>query len=227
VRRVQRRTERRDSVAGHVPGLTVWVARPSSGARKDDRALLAPTELERMYRLVHAADQDRFSVAWALTRRTLGGLLGIDPRRLRFDRSCALCGDDQHGKPRLLDGALEFSIAHAADRVLLAVADRIPVGVDVEPADALVAEAAALVRHASEHDVEGAELVRLWVRKEAVLKATGHGLARPMTDFGVRVAPDGMFLTDLALGENYVAALAARSDRELDLTVVSEVTGSR
>lgn len=178
-----------------------------------------------MGRFVHAADQDRFSAAWALTRRTLGGLLGTDPRRLGFDRWCALCGNDQHGKPRLLDASLEFSIAHAADRVLLAVSDRIPVGVDVEPADAPVAEATSLVRHPSERDVEGPELVRLWVRKEAVLKATGHGLVRPMTDFGVLVAPDGMFLADVPLGQDYVAAVAAVGDDVLDVTVVPDDAG--
>ena len=207
-------------------GITVWVDRPSSRERDDDQALLTASELQLMRRLVQPADQDRFSAAWALARETLGGLLGTDPRLLRFDRSCSLCGHGTHGKPRLVGASLQFSIAHAEDRVLVAVADRIPVGVDVEPANAPTAEVADLVRHPSERD-DGVGLVRLLVRKEAILKVTGHGLVRPMTGIVADPAPDGLVVTDLSIGQDYVAAVAAASDGALDVKVRSGPTGSR
>lgn len=207
-------------------GITAWVARPSTADRTADVDLLAAPELARMRRLARQADQDRFSVAWAMTRRVLGERLATDPRRLRFDRTCVLCGHTGHGKPRLPGATLEFSITHAADRVLLAVTEGIPVGVDVERLDARVAEIADSVRHPSEHDVDGPELVRLWVRKEAILKATGHGLVRPMTDFSARVPGAGVFLADISLDGDYVAAVAALSDASLDLHVVLDQPGS-
>lgn len=178
-----------------------------------------------MRRFAQQADQHRFSVAWAMTRRVLGDLLATDPRRLAFDRTCLLCGHAGHGKPRLTGATLEFSITHARDRVLLAVTQGIPVGVDVEPADAPVAEVADSIRHPSENNVEGSELLRLWVRKEAILKATGHGLVRPMSDFSLRDAPLGTFLADVALKEGYVGAVAALSGASLDLDVVSDQPG--
>ena len=70
-------------------------------------------------------------------------MVGIDPWRLRFDRRCAHCGEGRHGKPRLLDAPVEFSIAHASDRVLLAVCEQAPVEVDVEPVGAPVADVVA------------------------------------------------------------------------------------
>ncbi len=66
-------------------------------------------------------------------------------------------------------------------------------------------------------------MLNLWVRKEAVLKATGHGLARPMTEFPVLAAPAGFFLADLDLGAHFVGAVAAVSDTPLAVDVISMV----
>lgn len=171
-------------------------------------ALLAPDEAARMRRFAREADRRRYLTAWSLVRQTLADLSGRRPQDLRFDRTCALCGDASHGKPRLVDGPWEFSLSHAGDRVLLAVAENRPVGVDVELADAPIDKVAHLVLHPDDPPVTGPDLVRIWVRKEAIAKVTGHGLARPMTSFAASPDPPGMTVHDLPGDDGYVAALA-------------------
>ena len=172
-----------------------------------------------MNRLVRVADRDRSSTAWALVRTTLGELTGLAPSRLRFDRTCSLCGDAHHGKPRLLDAPVEFSVAHSADRVVVAVSEAAPVGVDVEPIDVPLADVADSFLHPHELGVPPADLVRLWVRKEAVVKATGQGLIRPLREISVLSAPAGMLLVNLPDEGGYVAAVAAVTNHSLTVTV--------
>jgi len=193
--------------------ITVWERWPSDLTDEAAAtALLSPAEIARMRTFLQTADQRRFLTAWSLTRKVLSELSGQDPRALQFERSCAHCGHPTHGKPRLVGGPWQFSLSHAKNRVLLAVAENCPVGVDIEPTDAKVGEAARLILHPDEPPVTGVDLLRVWVRKEAVLKATGHGLARPMTGFSVLTPPDGMLLRDLPRDDGYVAAVAATAD---------------
>lgn len=172
------------------------------------KALLAPDELARMRRFAREADRLRYLTAWSLVRQTLADLTGQRPQDLRFDRTCTLCGHPSHGKPRLIDSPWEFSLSHAGDRVLLAVAENRPVGVDIELADAAIDNVAHLVLHPDDPPVTGPDLVRIWVRKEAIAKVTGHGLARPMTSFAASPDPPGMAVHDLPGDDGYVAALA-------------------
>lgn len=147
-------------------------------------------------------------------RRTLGQLTGADPAALRFERHCARCGTAEHGKPALVaDAAPRFSLSHAGDRVVLAVCPDRPVGVDVESADRAIDELRRLVLHPDEPPATGLDLLWVWTRKEALLKATGEGLARPMTavdlgahDLGVGGQP--FTVHDLATDSGYVAAVA-------------------
>jgi 4'-phosphopantetheinyl transferase len=68
---------------------------------------------------------------------------------------------------------------------------------------------------------------RTWTRKEAILKASGEGLSRPLNSFDVSppqgplevTVPDGhgiataWRLIDLAPGEGYTGAIAADGER--------------
>src|SRR5262249_17489492 len=70
---------------------------------------------------------------------------------------------------------LAFGVAHTAAVALVAVA-RADVGVDVEPLDRDVS-GWQLPAHALAPSEMGADFLTTWVRKEALLKASGHGLA--------------------------------------------------
>jgi 4'-phosphopantetheinyl transferase len=90
------------------------------------------------------------------------------------------------GKPELVGSDLAVSLAHSGEVVLVAIAQTREVGVDVE---VLRPEAArwSLVDHAlTEHERQRLDVLaaptraecflRVWTRKEAILKAAGTGL---------------------------------------------------
>ncbi|MFD4243582.1 4'-phosphopantetheinyl transferase family protein [Streptomyces sp. NPDC058525] len=171
-----------------LPGRTrVWTASvaENAAAATARRGELDRAESLRAGRFRRFADLDRFLVAHICLRDVLGTVLETPPGRLVIDREpCTACGGP-HGRPYLPGRPVHFSLAHAGDLVLVAVAP-VPVGVDVEeiPSDALVRDTAAAL-----HEDERAELLalsrtsrpaafaRCWTRKEAVLKSTGQGLA--------------------------------------------------
>lgn len=140
------------------------------------------------------ADRDRYVAAHALVRRVVGARTGVRPQHLRLDVTCHRCGLP-HGKPRLGDslaGApVSFSISHSGDRVVVALTDGRPVGVDVDAPRHLDREQLAMmstqilslserVSYAEFPVAERAHALAVWwSRKEAVLKATGEGLAVP------------------------------------------------
>ena len=95
----------------------------------------------------------------------------------------------EHGKPALRDAArLRFNLTHCAGAALVAIADGVEVGVDVEATGGRARPYAALARRyfrGTEADWIAAQpaasvqsaFVALWTAKEAVLKATGRGIA--------------------------------------------------
>lgn len=194
--------------------------------------LLPDAERERATRFRFEADRACYVAAHALARLVAGSLTGEAPRLLHFDPVCANCGG-AHGKPRVRGTSLEMSISHSGQRVAVAFAWDVPVGVDIEDlvpprADAsLIArvlsaeEQAALAAVAD--DEHNAAFLRYWTRKEAILKATGYGLAVDLQ--AVTVSAPGqpprmtgwtadrplerpVCLSDLDLGEGHVAAVA-------------------
>lgn len=211
----------------------VWWASPAA-AGAPLVALLDAAERERWSRFRRDEDRARYLVAHALKRIVLAGYLGVPPGALAFAARCPRCGG-AHGKPRLGEpyGALEFSLSHSGDRVALAVARGVPVGVDVErlaPERDRGSLAAAVLSAAEQETMaalpqarRGAALLRYWTRKEALLKATGDGLAVAPTSLTVS-APEAapallawaaepplgarVALFDLDPGPRHIASLA-------------------
>lgn len=184
---------------------------------------LSTRERERMAKFHRGQDQDLFLTAWTLARRTLGELLDQPAAALTFTRTCLHCGHPDHGKPRLPHDRLHFSLSHAGDRVLLAVSELGPVGADVEPVDRDLDGIAESLFHPNESHVAGHDRLRIWVRKEAIVKASGHGLAAEMNKFQVSAShaaaklvswqfdpstPQRTTLRDLPCDDGYLAAAA-------------------
>lgn len=158
----------------------VWWARPLTRSASDPLvALLDPTEQGRRAGYRRDADRARFTVAAGLLRLVAGLQLGVPPERLAITRSCPDC-DRPHGRPVLPADGWEVSVSHSGDRVAVAIGRTGPLGVDVEevrtPGEP---DLRALVLAASER---GDDLTTYWVRKEAVLKATGEGLRVGLTE---------------------------------------------
>lgn len=163
--------------------------------------VLSEIEIAKIQSLRRADDQRRSAVAAALLRSVLAPRLGRMPGQVPVRRSCPSCGGP-HGKPVIdLPGAPFVSLSHAAHYVVLAVTEVAEVGVDVESADQyLELEDGALVLAPDERAwvEDRADLLRCWVRKEAVVKATGDGLRAELR--GIRVtapaAPPGLLSYD-------------------------------
>ncbi|TDD38046.1 4'-phosphopantetheinyl transferase superfamily protein [Actinomadura sp. KC06] len=205
------------------------------------RGLLDDGERERYERFRQPQDKARFVTGRFLARTALAEATGLDPRTMRFTTECPHCAG-AHGKPRLPGSAVDFSLSHSGDRVVIALTEGAEVGVDVEKEnDRDIDRLAEMVLAAPERaalaamDDKRRGFHRYWSRKEALLKATGHGLAAPMTDIHVS-APDDpaevvawageaavspVRLADLDPGPGYAAAAAVLTDRPLKITEVT------
>jgi 4'-phosphopantetheinyl transferase len=196
-----------------------------------DREVLDATERARAERFRFQAHRRRFVAAHAGLRRVLAQYLETRPEDLIFRQ-------EPGGKPRL-DGpfarcGLSFSLTHSASRGLVAVCREREVGIDTErmAAGLPIEEIAEGFLTARERrQIAGLSgpalrerLFRLWVRKEAVLKAAGCGLALPATAVYVGACPrptpgvvqvrgwsggpDRVGVSDLPAPECWVSAVA-------------------
>ena len=210
-----------------LPGVCqVWWARPCD-VRPEHDALLGEADLARRERLARPADRQRMTAGAAVARLVLGTALGTPPADLRIDRTCATCGSP-HGRPRLADAdGLDFSVSHSGHCVVVAVLPGGRVGVDVEQVGRFAPGELEELASCALPDAEREHVVRLptarqpraftvcWVRREAVLKATGQRLDVPLDGLvptPPRVLPrDGrepVWLRDVSAPPGFVAALA-------------------
>ena len=192
---------------------------------------LSTDERVRAARFRFARDRERFVAARGLLREIVALYLNTAARQLRF-------GYSAHGKPFLAEvehSNLRFNLSHSLGTMLVAVAYKRQVGVDVEHmrADLAVDEIAETVFSAQEKhalncfdgEAKRIAFLRLWTRKEAYIKAGGWGMSLPPEHIDVSAPADRAAVLDepvgrwrtcsrwtlqtLALSPDYAAALAA------------------
>lgn len=162
----------------HTGDWRAWLA--------DALEMLSGSEALRVQRRRIPADRDALALAYGLHRLLLGEMLGLDPAAVPLGR-------DERGCPRVAAGIAYTSLSHADGLIAVAMTTSGPVGVDIEPSAraSAMAEIAHCVCHPGEsasllalaEPARNAALLALWVRKEALLKAAGVGLAVPMDTF--------------------------------------------
>lgn len=156
-------------------------------------ACLSPEERDRAARFRTASDRDRFVTGRAFLRLLLARRLEADPRRLDLRSG-------PHGKPELPGGPISFNLSHAGDAAVCVIGGPgLDVGVDIERVRPMPdwAALARMILSAAERDQLAAlpaadQLKRFygaWTCKEAVLKAIGTGLDRPLDGFAVAFHP--------------------------------------
>jgi 4'-phosphopantetheinyl transferase len=216
---------------------TSWQCEVHVGRIQDLRAahltLLSDPELvrARQYRL--AADSDRSLLGAVLLRMAAARHLGIRPDQVAVDRTCGRCGA-QHGRPQLPGNGLQASVSHSGEIVAVAITSAGPVGVDVEAVRSI--DFAAMTERVCtpgerSHVHAAADFFTFWTRKEAVLKATGEGLHRPMTDLEVAPpgsapvllrlgdgAPPACQMSDISIGGGYYGAVAVLVAEPVDFS---------
>ncbi|MBW6436422.1 4'-phosphopantetheinyl transferase superfamily protein [Actinoplanes hulinensis] len=157
-------------------GADVWTIRLDRTA--DAARWLTPADLRRAAAIGDPAAYRRFVVSHAALNAILADRLGVPAGDLPLRRG-------PRGRPHLAGPGPHFSLAHAGDLAVVAVAGR-PVGVDVDhPRDGLdprrmaarffTPDESALVTMAGADAYP--EYLRLWTRKEACVKAAGSRLA--------------------------------------------------
>ena len=215
----------------NVRDVHVWTASLDS-VRSPGRPadLLSPDELAKAGRFRAERDRRRFIVCRGVLRSLLSRYLGDPPESLEFRYGPS-------GKPALGLGSgkpdLHFNVSHCGGRALYAVALSREVGIDVEclradiPADDIAARFFSAHETAAIGALPAADrrraFFRLWTRKEAFLKAQGHGLSGSLGDFAVSCGPDARLvwtvpepseasrwrLEDICDGADHAAAVAA------------------
>jgi 4'-phosphopantetheinyl transferase len=123
-------------------------------------------------------------------------------RYLHTDLSSIQILTSKNGKPYLDPVAypdrLSFNLTHSADLAVIAFARELEIGIDVEtirPIDDLQSLARVsfspgenATLNSLPPDQKLAAFFNCWTRKEALLKATGEGLALPLDEFEVSLA---------------------------------------
>jgi len=178
------------------------------------RATLSMEEQVRGAGFRFEPDRRRFIVAHGTLRELLGRYLDVPAERIRYDYNA-------FGKPELaaeFGGRITFSLSHSAELALVAIADGVEVGIDVERVrEGPLAEYAEIARcffsAAEVDDLRGVPphlyaraFFSCWTKKEAYVKARGAALANMLDNPVVPVAGWSMF--SLQPEPGYVGALA-------------------
>lgn len=193
--------------------------------------LLSADEITRANSYVAPLHQKRFTSARGLLRIVLGACLGIAPWEIMFSYN-------PYGKP-FINGSLNnrdlrFNLAHSGAAAVIALTIGCEVGVDIEKIRPVaemdqIAETIFTPLEKEFFDTaEGSKKQMLfftyWTRKEATVKAAGHGLAQPLGTIDVSACPANpvlapgysgsssgyskYFIQDFAFTNNYSASIA-------------------
>jgi 4'-phosphopantetheinyl transferase len=191
-----------------------------------DAEVATAAELDRAACLRSEVDARHFLARRAATRRLLAARRGVPTDEL-------IIVPGPFGKLRVPGTALNISVSHSGPLILIAIAEGLPIGCDIEQA----------IPHANlmaiaDHYFTRAEIARLralspdqrvaafhdcWTRKEAYLQAIGAGMALPMNSFefidagngAARLANGGTDWLSVSWvpAPGYRAALVAAGDR--------------
>ena len=180
--------------------------------------------------LMHRDDARlRFTAGRWLVRHVLA-------RRLGCSETEVVLTIDAHGRPMLATGGIDFNLSHAGSLVVLALSTA-RTGIDVEATKRTRDWRSIARRFFSAVEVAAVEaypeaqqraaFFRVWVRKEAFVKALGAGIATGLDRFDVSAGPDPVLtgariegvdpgewsIRDFDAAPGYAGAVAVRAAR--------------
>jgi 4'-phosphopantetheinyl transferase len=183
--------------------------------------LLDSTEQARAARIQGERARNRYVAGRCALRQILARHLNEQPASFQFDYT-------PKGKPFLVGyaarGGLHFNMAHSEDLAVVAVSPQPYIGIDLErvrPVDGPLEMAPVLCSAREQAEFQSippggraAAFLRIWTRKEAVLKATGQGIGDALAQIEVTFQPDQPARL-VGLPEDVAAVSAQWSLREL------------
>lgn len=204
--------------------LHVWSIDLTLDPPEEHRSDLPPSILARAARFRFPLDRRRYLTSHSALRQILSAYVGKVARR-EFELS-------ELGKPSLPGNPVQFNLSHAGDLAMVAVHHELPVGIDVERVQRTSDLPELAQRYFAPEecrevlslspDAMPLGFYRCWTRKEAIIKATGEGLSRPLNSFAVSIEaepdvrlrridrgePGCWTLHEVLSGTDYVAAVA-------------------
>lgn len=158
---------------------------------------LTKDELARAGKYLSGKKSREFIITRSALRNIIGYVLKTNPRQIEFAYTSS-------GMP-LLDSAwshtnITFNVSHSHDLAIIAVSIENIIGIDIEKIREDIDYKKLAKRFFSEYEhqqiMEFEDTLRLnaffatWTRKEALVKATGTGIAYGLNKFDVSVDPD-------------------------------------
>jgi len=138
-------------------------------------ALMEEKKRERISRFKNIDDKKRSVCAEMLVKRAISEKCGIKIDEIVIET-------EDGGKPFCRNAKLQFSISHSGDYAVCAVSEY-PIGIDIQkivpynPKTAKRVCTAAEFCEIEKSTVKDAEFIKIWTKKEAVMKMCGAGIA--------------------------------------------------
>jgi 4'-phosphopantetheinyl transferase len=210
----------------------------NTGSFKYLHSLLNTAEAEKCSRFHKEDDKRRFLISRAVLKVLAGEYLNQIPFEVQIKESLKKKPFVESGSQR----GFHFNLSHSGDWILIAVSGD-EVGIDIEVKDdffayneiMLPAFSVSEVEFVSQSHQQADAFYLLWTRKEALLKATGYGIADNLSLIpslnGVHIIEDVIMdssaswsVNSFAVDENHIGSLACKPDvktiRYLDITSV-------
>jgi 4'-phosphopantetheinyl transferase len=181
---------------GEILVWTMRVCAVSAATVANWRLCLDQTERARSDRFVFEADRTTYIAAHWLVRNALARAGGLPPACWRFVK-------EANGKPQidpmLNPSGLQFNLSHSRGLVGCAITAEAAIGFDVEAispglrelefAERCFSPAEIAALYATPPNQRRRTFYRFWTLKEALIKATGEGLRRPLDSFSFSLDP--------------------------------------
>jgi|GEM_PF-1318171 len=196
------------------------------------RSLLSNQERFRATQFQLDKDKSNFIISKAILKSLLAYFSNKSEMKIDFRYG-------KNGKPYLSDNSnVQFNCSHSESAVVIAIALGMEIGIDLEQlsrkvnrsrlASFLFTPTELIAYHQLEEMHQQQFFMDLWTTKEAILKATGEGLTRPMNTLTVALNEEkkltlemtgessenntDWFLESYTLMEDYTGALAVRGN---------------
>lgn len=176
--------------------LDIWIEDLTNNEEKlfYFNSLLNPEEQRKSQNFKSQTLRNRFICVRGILRALLSHYLNADPTSLTFRLGT-------HGKPALTDHLLYFNISHSDETLAVAIANFDDIGIDIEQFKLRdnLKEIAKRIFSENEFNfwlntsdsMQQQLFYQIWTKKEAFVKAVGHGISLGMADCKIEV-PEGL-----------------------------------
>lgn len=196
------------------------------------RSLLSNQERFRATQFLQDADKNNYIISKAILKSLLAYFSNKSEMKIDFSYG-------KIGKPFLSDNSnVQFNCSHSENGVVIAIALNLEIGIDLEQlsrkvnrsklASFLFTPTELIAYNQLEDTHQQQFFIDLWTKKEAILKATGEGLTRPMNTLTVALNEEkkltvkmsgessenntDWFLESYTLMDDYMGALAVKGN---------------